>query len=121
MMTTTILKIRLLLALLALGGIPRVAVAASVVAGTCNITTVAGTGSVGFSGDGGAAMSGAISSGFGIRTDASGNLYFADTNNFNIRKVDMVTHKITTVAGNHNSATGSNNVPATTSGIAQPY
>ncbi len=62
------------------------------------ITTFAGVGSPGFSGDGGPATSAAIDLNRGITVDAAGNLYIADSRNHRIRKVD--THGIiTTVAG----------------------
>jgi uncharacterized protein (TIGR03437 family) len=51
------------------------------------ITTVAGTGSPGFSGDGGSATAAALNSPHGLALDASGNLYIVDTNNYRIRKV----------------------------------
>ena len=62
------------------------------------ITTLAGTGAAGFSGDGGAANQAQISSPSGVVVDSAGNLYIADTNNQRIRKVDS-TGTITTIAG----------------------
>src|SRR5438445_11718203 len=63
------------------------------------ITTVAGNGSFGFAGDGGAATSASVSGPAGVAVDASGNLYIADHYNHRIRKVDAATGIITTVAG----------------------
>lgn len=63
------------------------------------ITTVAGNGTGGYSGDGGPATSAELKFPEGVRVDASGNLYIADSNNNVVRKVDT-TGKITTVAGN---------------------
>ena len=51
------------------------------------ITTVAGTGVAGFSGDGGAATSAHLNTPTGVAVDAAGNLYIADANNDRIRKV----------------------------------
>ncbi len=51
------------------------------------ITTVAGSGAIGFSGDGGPATGAALSGNFGISIDASGNLYIADSTNNRIREV----------------------------------
>ena len=62
------------------------------------ITTVAGTGTAGFGGDGGAAVAAQLSSPTGVAPDGSGNLYIADTDNGRIRKVDSAGN-ITTVAG----------------------
>ncbi len=63
------------------------------------INTVAGTGSAGYSGDGGLAVAGKVSGTIGITIDASGNVYFADANNNCVRKISSATGIITTVAG----------------------
>src|SRR5205085_1691976 len=73
-----------------------------VAAGTGIITTVAGNGSEGFSGDGGAATSASFSYPYGVAVDRSGNLFIADIHNRRIRKVDAATGIIMTVAGNGN-------------------
>ncbi|TDR46792.1 NHL repeat-containing protein [Tahibacter aquaticus] len=62
-------------------------------------TTIAGIGSFGYSGNGGAATSARLSKPTGVGTDAAGNLYIADTYNHVIRKVD-IHGTISTVAGN---------------------
>ena len=62
------------------------------------ITTFAGNGSTGFSGDGGPATSAAVWTPSGLAVDAAGNVYIADAANNRIRKVDT-SGKITTVAG----------------------
>jgi uncharacterized protein (TIGR03437 family) len=61
------------------------------------ITTVAGTGSQGFSGDNGPATSAQLATPVAVALDPAGNLYIADINNFRIRKVSGGV--ITTVAG----------------------
>ena len=66
---------------------------------TGTITTVAGTGSVGFGGDNGLAISAQLSGPSGVAIDAAGNLFIVDSGNNRIRKVDA-TGTITTVAGN---------------------
>ncbi|TLS67300.1 HYR domain-containing protein [Mariprofundus erugo] len=63
-----------------------------------NVTTVAGTGVRGFSGDGGAAVSAQLNQPSGVAVDGAGNLYIADTGNHCIRKVDA-SGNISTVAG----------------------
>jgi len=63
------------------------------------ITTVAGNGTAGFSGDGGAATSAALHDPAGVLVDSAGNLYIADSTNRRVRKVDTA-GIITTVAGN---------------------
>jgi len=52
------------------------------------VTTIAGTGQLGFSGDGGPATLAALNSPQGLAVDRNDNLYIADTNNHRIRKVD---------------------------------
>ncbi|MBZ5609162.1 MAG: hypothetical protein LAP38_12945 [Acidobacteriia bacterium] len=61
------------------------------------ITTVAGTGARGFSGDNGPATSAQLATPVAVAVDPAGNLYIADINNFRIRKVSGGV--ITTVAG----------------------
>ncbi len=63
------------------------------------ISTVAGTGKPGFSGDGGSATQAQFSSPHSIQLDAAGDLYVCDIANHRIRKVDMKTGVITTFAG----------------------
>ncbi|MDH4228994.1 MAG: PxKF domain-containing protein [Nitrospirota bacterium] len=63
------------------------------------ITTVAGVGLFGFTGDGGLAVSASFSYINSVRTDALDNLFVADMYNHRVRRVDAVTHIVTTVAG----------------------
>jgi uncharacterized protein (TIGR03437 family) len=67
------------------------------------ISTVAGTGSQGYAGDGGAATSAKLNEPIGLWVDAAGNLYIADTGNGRIRRVDP-SGKIATVAGGGTSS-----------------
>jgi len=64
------------------------------------ITTFAGTGVQGYSGDNVAATNAQFNYPNSVALDSGGNLYIADAGNNRIRKVDMVTHMISTVAGN---------------------
>jgi uncharacterized protein (TIGR03437 family) len=69
------------------------------------ITTVAGTGVAGFSGDGGAATAAQLASPYGLAADGLGNLYIADLGNARVRCVDA-NGNITTVAGGGTLAPG---------------
>jgi uncharacterized protein (TIGR03437 family) len=62
------------------------------------ITTVAGNGTQGYGGDGGAAASAQLSYPKGVAADSAGNLYIADSGNGSVRRVSN--GAITTVAGN---------------------
>jgi sugar lactone lactonase YvrE len=66
------------------------------------ITTFAGTGTPGFSGDGGPAAQAALNFPLGLATDTVGNLFVADTRNRRIRRIDR-RGIITTIAGNGQS------------------
>ena len=63
------------------------------------ITTVAGDGMVGYSGDGGPATSASLNNPLGLALDSSGNLYISDSGNNAIRRVNP-SGIIRTVAGN---------------------
>jgi hypothetical protein len=80
------------------------------------LTTVAGNGTPGFSGDGGPATSAQLFNPRGIAVDSAGNLYVADTLNNRIRKV--ANGVISTVAGG--AARFADNVSATDSLLNQP-
>lgn len=68
-------------------------------AATGNIYTVAGNGTSGYSGDGGAAFSASIGNPDAIALDPAGNLFIADVDLCNIRRVDVISGVISTVAG----------------------
>ncbi len=70
-----------------------------VTAATGHITTIAGTGTAGYSGDGGIASAAQISYPNALCLDVHGDLYFSDYGNRVIRKIDVSTGIITTVAG----------------------
>jgi uncharacterized protein (TIGR03437 family) len=78
------------------------------------ITTVAGNGTPGYSGDGGPATSAQLLQPLGVAFDKAGNLYIADS--YSVRKVDT-SGKITTVAGGTLTATPGDGGPATSAGV----
>jgi streptogramin lyase len=77
------------------------------------ISTVAGTGISGFSGDGGSATNARLSSPSGVATGPDGSLYIADTANFRVRRVDVATGKISTIAGSGTEGGSGDDGPAT--------
>jgi len=68
------------------------------------ISTIAGNGSTGYSGDGSAATSATLNYPIDVAIDSVGNLYIADNNNNCIRKVNAATNIIDTFAGNCSNA-----------------
>lgn len=85
------------------------------------ITTFAGTGVAGFSGDGGPATSAQLNSPYGLALDGSGDLYIADLGNARVRCV-AVDGTITTVAGGGLLSPGGVNEgsPATAMALSAP-
>ncbi|GAB3690750.1 hypothetical protein GCM10027592_08230 [Spirosoma flavus] len=84
------------------------------------ITTVAGSGTFGFGGDGRPATSAKLWYPRGVAVDGRGNLYIADFYNYRIRKVDT-SGVITTVAGNGTFGFGGDGGPATNASLSYPY
>jgi len=78
------------------------------------INRIAGTPSPsgGFAGDGGAAINSLLSDPWSLKLDAAGNLIFADATNRRIRKIDLNTGIISTVAGNGTLGSGGDGGPA---------
>ncbi len=83
------------------------------------ITTVAGSGTSGYSGDGGPAAAAQLWNPQSVALDAAGNLYIADRNNQRIRKVDTA-GVITTVAGSGTSGFGGDGGPAAAARLRNP-
>jgi DNA-binding beta-propeller fold protein YncE len=85
------------------------------------MTTVAGTGSQGYAGDGGPATQALLNNPFDLAFDPAGNLCFSDTYNHCIRRIDMRTGIITTIAGTGESGFAGDSGPATQARMNQPY
>ena len=75
------------------------AVVRKVDSGTGTISTIAGTGERGFSGDGGPAVEATFNRPHSIALDGKGALYIADIGNHRIRRVDLASGIVTTFAG----------------------
>ncbi len=87
---------------------------------TGNVVVVAGTGIVGFSGDGGSAAAATLSLPIGVAVDGQNNLFIADTFNARIRKVEASTGIIRTIAGNGDIGFSGDSRPATDTALAFP-
>jgi sugar lactone lactonase YvrE len=85
------------------------------------ITTAVGTGERGFAGDGGPAARALLNGPFDIGFDPGGNLYFSDTFNHRIRRVDAGTGIITTVVGSGEADYRGDGGPATQAAFNEPY
>lgn len=83
-----------------------------------SISTVAGNGTAGYSGDGKAAGEAELTNPCGLALDSSGNLYIADYGNDVVRKVTGA--NISTVAGNNIQGFGGDTGPATSANLFHP-
>ncbi|WP_089932969.1 hypothetical protein [Candidatus Entotheonella palauensis] len=84
------------------------------------ITTIAGTGERGYSGDGGPALTATWGAPKALRCDAQGNVLVVDTENHAIRRIDAATGMVTTVAGGQLGGEGDSG-PATAAGLDRPH
>ncbi len=95
-------------------------VAAVVVEGTPAFTVVAGTGTAGFTGNGGPATTAELNAPSGVFLDSSGNIFIADSLNDVIREVVAATGNIETVAGNGTAGFSGDAGPATSAQLDYP-
>jgi sugar lactone lactonase YvrE len=84
------------------------------------ITTVAGTGTPDFTGDGGLATSATLQNPLGVYMDTNGYLFIADCNNRRIRMVHPTTNIITTIAGAGGSSYNGDGIPAFSANLNYP-
>jgi sugar lactone lactonase YvrE len=84
-----------------------------------NITTIAGHGIFGYTGDGGPATAAQFYGNYQIALDPAGNLYVADQNNHRVRKINT-SNTITTFAGNGTPGFSGDGGPATTAELRNP-
>ena len=87
---------------------------------TGRIQTLAGTGQRGFGGDGGLASGAMLRQPSGVAVDSAGNVYVADTANNRVRKIDVQTGLIETLAGTGEHGHGGDGGPASAALLGQP-
>jgi sugar lactone lactonase YvrE len=90
-------------------------------AATGSISTIAGTGAFGATGDSGPATDARLSNYKGVATDAAGNVFVADTENHRIRRIDAATGVITTVAGSGEGGYSGDGAAATAARLRGPH
>ncbi|MBI4870617.1 MAG: hypothetical protein HY814_03525 [Candidatus Riflebacteria bacterium] len=85
-----------------------------------DILTIAGTGKPGFSGDGGPAFTAQLNRPSSLALDSRGRLLVADLFNHRVRRIDLVTGQIETVAGNGRMDFSTDAASATEVPVARP-
>jgi len=85
------------------------------------LTTVAGTGVKGYSGDGGPATKARLNEPYEIRFDRAGNMFFVEMQNHVVRRVDAKTGQISTIAGSGTAGFAGDGGPATRARLRNPH
>ena len=85
------------------------------------IQTIAGTGKPGHSGDGGPAMAGELNNPYGLTMGPDGALYICEVDSNVVRRLDLKTHILSTIAGNGKKGYSGDNGPALAASLNQPY
>ena len=85
------------------------------------ITTVAGSGKAGYSGDGRRAGKAELNEPYEVRFDKDGHMYFVEMRNHIVRRVDAKTQTITTVAGAGKAGFSGDDGPARGAMLNQPH
>jgi DNA-binding beta-propeller fold protein YncE len=88
---------------------------------TGELTTVAGCGRKGYSGDGGPAVDAELNEPYEVRFDADGNMLFVEMQNHLVRRVDANTGIISTIAGVGRAGYGGDGGPAREALFRQPH
>jgi sugar lactone lactonase YvrE len=84
-------------------------------------TTIAGTGTPGFSGDGGPGTLAEINNPYGLTTGPDGALYFCEIGNHRVRRLDLKTNRISTVAGSGQKGYAGDGGSALDAALNEPY
>ena len=85
------------------------------------IATVAGNGKAGYSGDGGPALAASLNEPYEVRFDRAGDLYFVERANHIVRRVDVKSGVISTVAGMGGNGFCGDGGPAIQARLSQPH
>src|SRR5436190_4573073 len=83
--------------------------------------TIAGTGAAGFSGDGGPAVQGRINNPYGLSIGPDGALYFCEIGNHRVRRLDLKSGVLSTVAGSGQKGYAGDGGPALLAAMNEPY
>ncbi|HXB70992.1 MAG TPA: hypothetical protein VNY05_22345 [Candidatus Acidoferrales bacterium] len=83
--------------------------------------TIAGTGTAGFSGDGGPGAKAEINNPYGLVIGPDGALYFCEIGNHRVRRLDLKTNLISTVAGSGQKGYAGDGGPALAAAMNEPY
>ena len=85
------------------------------------VKTIAGAGKAGYSGDGGPAASAELNNPFGVTIGPDGALYFCEYGNHVIRRLDLKTRRVSTVAGNGQKGYSGDGGPALQASLNVPH
>lgn len=85
------------------------------------IATIAGTGTPGFSGDGGPGVKAEIDNPYGLTIGPDGGLYFCEIGNHRVRRLDLKTQVISTVAGSGQKGYAGDGGQALAAAMNEPY
>src|SRR6185436_8991138 len=83
--------------------------------------TIAGTGTAGFSGDGGPGIAAQINNPYGLAIGPDGALYFCEIGNHRVRRLDLKTGLISTAAGSGRKGYAGDGGPALAADLNEPY
>ena len=101
--------------------LPLLICAASAAAASRTVATIAGTGEAGYTGNGGPGAQARIANPYGLVIGPDGALYFCEIDNHVIRRLDLKTGVISTVAGNGRQGYSGDGGPALEASLNQPY
>src|SRR5579864_7840395 len=85
------------------------------------IRTIAGTGKPGHSGDGGPATAGELNNPYGLTIGPDSALYICEIDSHVIRRLDLKTNTLSTIAGNGQKGYSGDGGPALAASLNQPY